>query len=1278
MQLWRWRVRLRAFGASAGQVFALLSAFIIAAGAASAQVRTTGQIVGTVKDSSAAIVPGAELVLIDLATGNAQQTRSGADGGFVFPNLQPGTYTLTATAAGFQPATIQSLIVQTSRATDVVVQFQIAGVTEVVSVEGRAPVVETTSTTLANTVRNETIAKLPLAGRNVLNFALLVPGTATSSGARDSEYNGLPGGAIAITLDGINNNSQRFRSGGTSFFVFAPIRLGAIEEVTVSTGGLTADAGAEGAVQIQFATKRGSNSFRGQIFDTIIHEGLNANSPVSNARGITKTKVRQHEYGFNLGGPILRNKLFFFGNFEQVYAPSERTLNRSILSRDAQQGIFRYVAIDGSVRSVNLLDMARAAGFPGTIDPFVADQLRTINEALGKGTVTPSTNLLVDTFSFIDELSPNANIYPAGRVDYQATPGLAIRGVVNLHWRDLPTQERYPGLPSVSEGFTSTYYILSTGADWTIRNNLFNQVSFGGQSNFEEFRPGNTLEIYDGQRLPQGLFRVIFPTATNAVPTATVPTILDSPQISGDQMPIPRNNPVWNFSNTLTWLKGKHTWTFGGTFRRTTMYESTGGAPLSINLGVPAGDPVSSVFSTTTIPGVRATDLTAALSLYGLLTGRLLSVTGNYALDENTKKYGLNPAFRREAQNVGGLYAQDQWRLTPQLTLNYGLRWELTGASSNPNEVYSSPTPDHLLGPSTAPFQPGTLNGVADPQVFLQTKPYTRDFVNPAPNAGIAWNPERADGWIGALLGNAVYRANIGVNYYDEGLINFQTAAGNGPGLLQSNTLTPGMPGFAPGALTLGSAFPPFSIFPTEFAFPIAQSLFTFTRGFNSIEPNIRTPYVLNWTIGYQRELWRDAAIEARYVGNRGHRLWRLFNLNEVNIFENGFREEFVNAQRNLAINLANGINSFANNGLAGQVPLPLFQAAFGARGGQGSLPAASGFANGTFITQLQQGQAGRLANGLAGNSLYLCRMVGSALPACSGLGYSAPGPYPINVFQANPFAAGQNTRLLDDNAESKYDSLQLQFRQRYHVGLSLTANYTYAKARTDRYQVGADNISDYSSLRDKALNWGPTAYDLRHTFLTYWTYELPFGGGRRVNIDNPVLDQILGGWAVSGITRLQSGRPFLLTSGRQTVNQQDAGVVLNGISVQELQKMVKVRPGPNGNVYFFDAQLIGPDGRANAQYLAPPTTPGDFGRFVYLYGPRLASVDLGIAKRFRTGGSTSFNFEALMVNAFNARNTLVGPTGGATFSIDSTTFGQETRFAGDPRRVQFRLQIEY
>jgi hypothetical protein len=450
---------------------------------------------------------------------------------------------------------------------------------------------------------------------------------------------------------------------------------------------------------------------------------------------------------------------------------------------------------------------------------------------------------------------------------------------------------------------------------------------------------------------------------------------------------------------------------------------------------------------------------------------------------------------------------------------------------------------------------------------------------------------------------------------------------------------------------------------------------------------------IKNWSIGYQRELSDASAIEIRYVGNRGSNLWRLYNLNETNIFENNFLNDFTNAQRNLAINLAQtpAVSSFENRGLPGQVPIPIFAAAFGPRGAQAAVATNAGYASTTFITQLQQGQAGRLANTLAGDFRYLCPMVGNRLPACvtAGRNYNEPGPYPINVFQANPFAAGSNARLMTDESQSAYDALQLQFRQRLRHGLSITANYTYGKGRTDRYLISADNIGDWTTLRDRSLNWGPTGYDLRHIFQAYGTYELPLGRGRHVNIDNAILDQAFGGWAASAIVKWQTGRPFLLTSGRQTFNQQDAGVILNGITVEELQQMVKVSAPPAndsrfavGNVLYLDPRLIGPDGRANQDFLRYPTTAGELGQFVYLYGPGLIVADLSLAKTFSLGGQRRFNFEALFINAFNHRNTTVGGTGGTSISIDSTTFGQTNGVANvssnGSRQVQFRVGMTF
>jgi hypothetical protein len=1264
-------VFLRRRAAGAVLVFVCLS-LSFSPSRAAAQVRTTGQIIGTVHDGSGAVVPGAKVEATDIGTGIGASATSNAQGGFVFPTLQPGHYRLIVEAAGFQPAIIEDVAVETGRVSNADVRFDLAGVSEEVKVVGRSQVIETTSSTVSTTVGNEQIAKLPLAGRSVLDFALLTPGTTSSTGSRFSSFNGLPGAAINLTLDGINNNSQRFRSGNTSFFAFAPVRLGAMEEVTVSTAGLGADAGAEGAVQVQFVTKRGTNKFRGQVFDQIRNEGLNANTPFNRARNLPIARLRQHEYGANLGGPIVANKLFFFGNYEQIYRPSTATFTRTILTPEAQQGLFRYVGADNVVRTANLLDIARNAGLTSTIDSYVAAQMGIWNGVRDSGSLSATTDLIRNSFAFQVPQTPTT-FYPTGRVDWQVAPSLAVRGILNLSYANAATNPQFPGQDFINGGNTTTAYILSTGADWTISPRFFSQLSFGVQSNKEEFQPLNSPDIYSAQNGR----RVLFPSGLS----------LTSPQPTTDLLPLPRNNPVYNLSNTFTYLRGNHTYTFGGTIRRTNMWESIWGGAAggpAYTLGVNAVDPASAAFTSTTLPGIRSNDVQSALDLYALLTGRISSISGVYNIDEDSKGYGLNAVTRREAQTVGGLYLQDSWRMNPRFTVNYGLRWEFTGPIHNTNGIYTSPTKENLLGPSVAPFQPGTFGGVTTPVVELRPSPYKGDYVNPAPNVGFAWNPQPEQGFWHRLLGNgkSVVRASAGLNYYDEGLLAFQTAAGGNPGLTQSVFLNPGQPGFTPGGLLLSSPTPTLSTFPASFDFPIAQSQFTFTRGFSTVDPDLKSPSVLNWSIGLQREVWANGAVEARYVGNRGYNLWRSYDLNETNIFENGFVDEFTRAQQNLQINQANGRTGFANNGLPGQAALPMFEAAFAALGSQAAVPSASGFTNGTFITQLQQGQAGALANALAGNSTYLCRMVGSALPACADLGFGVTGRYPINVFQANPYAAGRAINMLASDSSSGYQGLQLQFRQRTSHGLTATANYTYGKATTNRYTDASALTVNYTTLRDRGYDDGPAIYDLRHVFQSFFTYELPIGRDRAFNIGNPVLNQIAGGWNVSGVVRLQSGRAFLLTSDRQTYNQREAGVVLTGITVDELQKMVQVRPGPAGSVFFLDERLIGPDGRANPAYIQSPTTPGELGQRVFLFGPAYWNVDIGLAKRFNLAGSTWLNFEALFLNAFNHPSYLVGGTSfndnGIPMSINSTTFGQTSTTSSSPRNIQVRLQLNF
>ncbi|MCI0390571.1 MAG: hypothetical protein MOB07_17640, partial [Acidobacteria bacterium] len=700
-----------------------------------------------------------------------------------------------------------------------------------------------------------------------------------------------------------------------------------------------------------------------------------------------------------------------------------------------------------------------------------------------------------------------------------------------------------------------------------------------------------------------------------------------------------------------------------------------------------------------------------ARALYALLTGRISTISGSRNVSEQSKQYAQGEALVQRTKGAGfNLYFQDSWRALSNLTLNYGLGWQFQGAAYNTNDIYTSPTFNELWGASGVGnlFKPGTLSGNATPQIGLRAKNvYNRDFNNPAPSFGLSWSPRVENSFLKRIFGDegkSVLRGGYSISYTREGAAHFSTYAGTSPGQTQSITLSGGSD-FTAGGLFLSNTLPAFRQFPASFNFPASQSLFTFSLNpLRTYDPEIRTPYVQSWSFGWQRELSKDSAVEIRYVGNRGTKLWRSFNINEVNIFENGFLNEFKNAQRNLAIFRAANPTcgqtgqpacQFGNTGLAGQAPLPIFEGAFGARGGQPGVALGAGFGNGTFITQLDQGQAGALANSLAGQATYLCRLTGNRLAGCASRNFNAAGPFAPNFFQVNPDFAGSSVEYLTNGSFSSYQGLQIEFRRRLSQGLMMNTHYTFSKSLTDLFADSATSTSNFHTLRNVGLNKGPSPWDVRHAFVTSWVYELPFGPGRRWNTSNVVLNKALEGWNLLGVVRVQSGRVFRLTSGRATVNQCglvgtgcDSGVILKGITVSQLQEMFKVRKvAGSRDIFFVSGDLVGADGRSNRAILDVPTTPGEFGAQIHLYGPRFVKPDLTLSKKTRVTERVNIEFWAEFFNAFNYQNFLVGGpnAAGVMHSIDSTAFGRTTDFFNDlgnqdpgPRMIQFRLRIGF
>jgi hypothetical protein len=1243
-----------------------------------AQIATTGQIVGTVQDQSGAIIPGAELQLQNEDTKAIQTATASADGGFVFPTLLPGSYTLTATKQGFETTVYKGLVVNAARTTNQTVILKVGAVTQTVEVQGEAQVLHTTATTVSGTVDQKYLQDLPLPGRVVLPFALLMAGAQQGVTARDSTINGLPGGALNITLNGIANNAQRFKSGGTSFFAFVPPRLEAVQEVTIATSNLGANSTGQGAIQIQFVTKSGTNAWHGEVFWQHENSALNGNNWFNNARRIKRPVFIRNDQGGSLGGPIIKNKLFFFVSYAHVKTPQSADFETRVLTPAAQTGLFTYVGTDGTTRSVNLLQLAGANSFPSTVNPIIGAQLQKIQSSTSAGalsTFDPIRNRLRWVAP-----SPVTNQFPTARIDYQVTEKLRL-SVSDTYAHNVNARGfRGTVLPGVftteqSVGQISNPYIANASATYTIRPNMVNEFNFGIQSNQEIFNIGYDRSLFQPRLLN-------FPL--------TLPSGLEATNGLGFGITFqPRNNPVYNLVDNFYYQRGNHSFSFGGNYIRASVHQGTlgdAGTPR-FSFGVVSNDPVIGIFNTTNFPNITTDARNDALALYALLTGRISNVAKSVNVDEKTKQFADDqPVTIRERQTSFGLYAQDSWRVSRSLTLNYGLRWDFQGDNFNTNDIYTSPTLLDLFGPSGAApgagnspnlFKPGSLSGIANPSIFQRSHAYRRDYINPAPHLGVAWNPSFQQGWLGKLLGDrkTVFRGGYSLSYYSEGLLNFTNNAGNNPGLRQSGNLVPGVD-FAPGSLTLGAPLPAFRLFPASFSFPLALSNFTFSAtNIATIDPNIRAPYVQTWSASIQRELTNSTALEVRYAGNRGVRLWHTFNVNEVNIFENGFLNQFIQAKRNLDINVANGRGStFINNNLTGQAAIPIFEAAFA------GLTAAQGFGNSTFITQLQTGQAGTLANTFASTSTYFCRLVGNGFGPCTSLGFNTPGQYPINLFRLNPFLGTAN--VLSDNSFSNYHALQVEFRQRFSHGLTLNVNYAWAHALNDRYNKNVDNSGNFSTLRNRRLDYGPSTFDIRHVLQAFGTYELPVGQGRRFAVDNPILNGVIGGWTVGAIVRMQSGLPFKLSSGRLTFNQLDAGVILNGVTASDLQKLVGVFKSSGPDVFFLDPKLVGSDGRASSSFLSPPTTPGQFGAFVYLHGPKFVTADLSLAKAMPLiKERLRMELRAEMVNAFNHPIFEV-PTGG-TFgvtpvSITATNFGRTTTATTVPRQVQFRIRFTF
>ncbi|HEY6292559.1 MAG TPA: carboxypeptidase-like regulatory domain-containing protein, partial [Terriglobia bacterium] len=682
----------------------------------SAQSGTAGTLSVTVRDPSGASVPKAVLELRDQATNQVRKAVTGEAGTYTYGDLPFGQYELSVTAQGFQRELFNAVQVQTARATEVAAILKVGGAAETVEVAAEAtPLVETVSNVLATTVDTKQVVGLPIQGRNVFNLAFTTPGfnitplavvsqTTLSQGPQDNTiptngtYNNLPGAAIVgATLDGVPGISNRFKSAGFSYgTVVVQPRLENIAEMTVQTAQMDLSGGiGTSALQISLVTRRGTNQFHGRVFEDLRNTDLNANTWLNNASHLPRNVIKLNDFGGSVGGPILKNKLFFYAALAESIAPLSKVSSATVLSSGAQQGIFSYKTAGGGLQTANVLQIAGAAGYASSVLPNITSQFSAINGVLNQGTLTPTTDPNVFTLNHVNAAKQTIH-YPTLRLDYNPSETKRF----SLSYNQTSTTcvncnvPIFPGKIAAGDAGSVDPFnrIVSFSYDWQIHPTLLNEFHAGYTGQYSNFNPEQRQ--FD---LTQ-LYTQSWPYGTSITPL---------------QLPVSSFYPLLSANDTVLWQKGSHSFTMGGTWWREQdhYWNSPSGYPR-YSFGVASVDPIASVF-TSALGSAGTTPLSNAEALYATLAGRISSVSTTRPLDFATKQYQPFGQYNLdESQTSEGFFFQDRWRLSNSLTANYGLRWDIIGDDHDVLGDYtSSLSVADLWGPTTigVSFQPGAL-----------------------------------------------------------------------------------------------------------------------------------------------------------------------------------------------------------------------------------------------------------------------------------------------------------------------------------------------------------------------------------------------------------------------------------------------------------------------------------------------------------------------------------------------------------------------------------------
>jgi len=1248
----------------------------------------TSTVRGTVADPQGNVVSGASVTLTNLGTGAARTTTTTDAGVYVFDFIAVGDYKVEVEAAGFKKAVITDIHALIAKSTTVDVALEVGNVAETVTISsGSAEVlVNREDGTLGNHFVNKQITDLPLEGRNVTNLLSLQPGS-----TRDGFVAGARADQSNITLDGVDINEAETNqttnpntdpADSTNALNLVPdrstvLRLNAeaIEEFRVTTSNANANQGRSGGAQVSLVTRSGSNEWHGALFEFYRTKKFSANNFFNNMSGIEKPALIRHTFGGALGGPIVKDRAFFFYSFEgdRITRSQPVEVPRNVPLASLGRGEVKFF---GCPPGTAIEDCGESV--PVTLQTLTTAQLNTIFPTVGINPIAvaalanaaakyPANDFNVGDglnsagFRFNTPLPAKRNSH-VGKFDFNLTSKQQAFVRANIIYDLLARERQFPDTPAPV--IWSHPVGIAVGHTWTINNSMVNN-----------FRYGFTREAFS-QQGDSGenaiSFRFIFSPLTFS-------------------RTLTRITPVQNFTNDLSWVKGNHSFGFGTNIRlvrnrRDSFDNAFDNAITNPSFyqggGATIADPVNE-FS----PISGAT--TGVENAVTALIGRFSQYSALFTFDrDGTLLPSGTPAAREFRTEEYDLYFQDGWKITPNLTVTYGLRYSISTPVYEKNgfEVKTTiPLSDFFEARREAASRGQALNDALTLELSGQANNapplYNYDKNNFQPRVGVAWSPSFKTGFLGKLFGRnneSVFRGGFSItnDYYGQQLaVTFDL--GNTLGFSSSQDISantfnlttrpaPLFTGFGQDVRTLPRIDDPGNItFPRTQPFEPSPAFFAQDRRIEtSLDSNLVAPINYSWNFTYERQLPRGLVLQTSYLGRIGRNL---------------IASRDTMALNNL-VDPKSGMDWYTAAGI-----LEGLRQAGTAIDDVPNIPWFNNFLPSDIAFLMDQNYFEFCCDVFPTYNLTPSQAVYAVALNFYGNDWTDTQDVMEQGLDRNIFFHPQYGALSTHSsiARSNYHAGTLSLRQR--LGRSFTADFNYTLSHSHDDASGLQTADQFGGafilnpLR-QTDNYAESDFDIRHIINANAVWELPFGRGRTFfgNV-NRVADAFLGGWQMTGIFRWNSGLPI-------STPFDNARWATNWNVQSNTVRTTNVQPCPARGGRLFDCNTL------EAYRSFRNAFPGETGdRNVFRLGGYV-NLDMGLSKAFTLPWSENHRLQ-LRVEAFNVTNTQrmnapnTGSRTGYGIGLDPQTFELDdipvnwTRFVGiqgAPRVLQFGIRYSF